>query len=557
MSTSYVVGVGRQFDPDPSEPIMESIFQQYERVLVESLVTSFGLDFLVKDQHGGDVDTIYNVRQIGQDDQMTYKNVRNQQAYDQRGQYDKAQKAQYDSDHRFKDRSAELSRQKKEGTLTDAYTGQKFARNADMDVDHVIATKEIHDDRGRVLSGLHGLDLANSEENLQPTDRSINRSMQEKSISEYCDWLKKTEPHRAAELERLRSKPKSELTDKERSLLHKYEQQAAVNADKMKQLDATARKSYEAKLACAYYTSPKFAKDLALAAGNVGARMGVRQALGFVFAEMWFAVKEEFQKIQDEAFDLGDFLRAIGNGLKRGFDRAKEKYKEIFSKFLSGAVAGTLASLTTTLCNIFFTTAKNVVRIIRQSYASLVEAGKVLFINPENYTFGDRMRAVAKILATGASVVVGVVVSDVVGNTGIKGIPVLCNIVPSFCGAFISGIMSCTLLYFLDRSELMNKLFHALDGLHTIETEINYYRQQADYFEQYAAELEQIDLEQFKQEITFYGRITISLETAETEQELNNVLKSALKAANILMPWNGYESFNQFMGDKSAKLVFE
>ena len=292
MSTSYVVGVGRQFDPVPSEPIMESIFQQYERVLVESLVTSFGLDFLVKDQHGGDVDTIYNVRQIGQDDQMTYKNVLNQQAYDQRGQYDKAQKAQYDSDHRFKDRSAELSRQKKEGTLTDAYTGQKFARNADMDVDHVIATKEIHDDRGRVLCVLHGLDLANSEENLQPTDRSINRSMQEKSISEYCDWLKKTEPHRAAELERLRSKPKSELTDKERSLLHKYEQQAAVNADKMKQLDATARKSYEAKLACAYYTSPKFAKDLALAAGNVGARMGVRQALGFVFAEMWFAVKK-------------------------------------------------------------------------------------------------------------------------------------------------------------------------------------------------------------------------------------------------------------------------
>lgn len=554
MQVNYTADVGKQFDPDPSEPIMDSIFQQYERVLVESLVTSFGLDFLVNDQHGGDVDTIHNVRQIGQDEQMTYKNVLNQQTYEQRGEYNKAQ---YDSDKRFTDKRDELGQQKEAGALTDAYTGQRFARNANMDVDHVISTKEIHDDRGRILSGLNGLDLANSEKNLQPTDRSINRSMKEKSIDEYVNWLKEKEPFRAAELERLHTKPQSELTDKERSLLHKYEQQAAINQEEMKRLDSAARKAYETELARTYYTSPRFARDVALAAGNVSARMGVRQALGFVFAEMWFAVKEEFQKIQDKPFDLGDFLKALGNGLKRGFERAKEKYKELFSKFLGGAVAGALSSLTTTLCNIFFSTARNVVRIIRQSYASLVEAAKVLFINPENYTFGERMRAVAKILATGASVVVGVVVSDAVGKTGISAISVLCDVVPSFCGAFVSGIMSCTLLYFLDRSELMNKLVKFLDGLHTIETEIQYYRQQADYFERYAAELAKIDLAQFKKEIAFYSQIIAKLESAKTEADLNSALKSALETAGILMPWNGYESFDQFMGDKKAHLVFE
>lgn len=261
--------------------------------------------------------------------------------------------------------------------------------------------------------------------------------------------------------------------------------------------------------------------------------------------------------MQNGSFDLGDFLNALGKGIKRGFERAKEKYKELFSKFLSGVVAGALSSLTTTLCNIFFTTAKNVVRIIRQSYASLVEACKVLFINPDNYTFGERMRAVVKILATGASVVVGAIVSEAVSNTGIKAIPVLCDIVPSFCGAFVSGIMSCTLLYFLDRSELMNKLFHALDGLHTIETEINYYRQQADFFERYAAELVEIDLVQFKKEVAFYDQIADSLEAAETEEELNIVLKNAMITANILVPWKGYESFDEFMNDSKAHLVFE
>ena len=50
MSINYVACVGRKYDPEPSEPVMNSLFQQYERVLVESLVTSFGLDFLIKDQ---------------------------------------------------------------------------------------------------------------------------------------------------------------------------------------------------------------------------------------------------------------------------------------------------------------------------------------------------------------------------------------------------------------------------------------------------------------------------------------------------------------------------
>lgn len=41
-----------------------------------------------------------------------------------------------------------------------------------------------------------------------------------------------------------------------------------------------AKKSYESKVARAYYSSPKFAKDLTYAATNVGVRMGLRQALG-------------------------------------------------------------------------------------------------------------------------------------------------------------------------------------------------------------------------------------------------------------------------------------
>ncbi len=149
----------------------------------------------------------------------------------------------------------------------------------------------------------------------------------------------------------------------------------------MKRKDTMARKSYEAKLAKAYYTSPKFAKDVTKAAGKVGMKMGVRQVLGLVFTEIWFEVKKEFGKINsNSSFDLGEFFKALGNGIKNGYENAKSKHKELFSRFVSGALAGALSSVTTTLCNIFFTTAKNVVKIIRQSYASIVEAAKVLFL---------------------------------------------------------------------------------------------------------------------------------------------------------------------------------
>lgn len=547
--------VGTDFAPDPTEEIMPSLFQEYERIMVESLIASFGLDFLVNDQHGGDVDTILNVRKIGQDPQMQYKSIANQKKYEQREIYDPDK---YHKDEKYIARGKEVKAQKKAGTLTDAYTGNRLARNANVDIDHVISAKEIADDRGRVLSGLDGVTLANQRENLQPTDRSINRSMKEKSIEEYIKWLHEKEPERAAQLERLHGKPETELTDKERKTLQKYEQQAAIDQERMRQCDSTARKAYNARLARAYYSSPQFAWNMAKAAGNVSLRMGARQVCGFIFAEMWFSVKEEFQQAgEDSEFDLATLLNRIGNGLKRGWEQAKEKYKTLIDRALSGAVAGFFSSITTTLCNIFFTTAKHTARIIRQSYASLVEAAKVLFINPECYTFGERMQAVAKILATGASVVTGTMVSELIDNTAIGTLPVLGEAIQSFCGAFVGGIMSCTFLYLFDRSEIIKKLVQNLDNIHTIETEVQYFRQQADYFERYAAELMDIDLKKFQEEASLYWRIAALLENTKSAEDLNSTLKNAYQMINATIPWQGYECFNDFMQDKSAQLVFE
>ena len=170
--SDYLVSVSKNYYPSKEENVVKSIFLQYETVIIYSLITSFGLDFLIKDQHGGDVDTIHNVRQIGKDLEMTYKNKQNEESYETRGEYDSTK---YHNNSGYKQKNKEYSQQKKDGILTDSYTGKKVARNEQTNLDHVISAKEVHDDRGRVLSGLKGEQLANSDENLKPTGESIKK----------------------------------------------------------------------------------------------------------------------------------------------------------------------------------------------------------------------------------------------------------------------------------------------------------------------------------------------------------------------------------------------
>lgn len=534
------------YDVDPEDNIFESIWKEYESVILQSLVTSFGLDFIVHDRHGGDVDTVHNVRQIGIDSEMKYKNANNENDYENRGAYDSDA---YHKEPRYIAINKNVSEKKKNGELTDSYTGKKLARNANVDLDHAVASKEIHEDKGRVLAGLDGLDLANNEDNLKPTDRSINRSMQDKDMDAYlADWEKKT-PERKNRIIAL--KEKKSLTDKERKELEKIEKLDQIDPDKMRAENKKARKAYDAKIQKAYYTSEKFYKDTAIAAGNRGAEMGMRQAMGFVFVEIYMGAEHELKSMPANS-SLEDMLKAVGTGVKNGAENAKKKYKEIFSKFGEGFISGSLASITTTICNIFFTTAKNLVRNIRQIYASVVQAGKVLLFNPDNLMFGERIKTSTVIIATGASVLVGTAVGELIGKTPVGVIPGVGQIVQTFSSTLVSGLISCTLLVFLDRSKFMNAL---IDKLNAIPSEVNNYKEVADALERLAAKLENLDIAKFRADTERYQNISDKIAKSGSEEEINDLLLSAYKVFDIRIPWTG--DFDSFMGNRNNKLVFE
>ena len=517
METAFVANVGRDFAPDPGEEVHSSLFAQYERIILESLITSFGLDGLIRDQHGGDVDTIHSVRQVGKDSEMAYKSDEHRQAYEDRGEYDSAA---YHSHAGYRERNREISEAKKAGTLVDAYTGEKISRNGKTDLDHVVSAKEIHDDPGRVLAGMRGEDLANSPVNLQATNRRTNRS---KKADNMEDFLKRRG---------------DEYTEKQKKL--------------MRDRDATARKSYESRLAYTYYRSADFWTHTAAAAGRVGIQMGLRQALGLVLTEVWFAVRETL-------FATGRSLKAmlsdIADGVRLGIRRAREKYAEILSRLGEGVVGGVLSSLTTTLCNVFFTTAKNMVRILRQSFASIVQAGKVLLFNPDNLPFGDRLLTALKILAAGASVVVGILLSEAVAASGLGAVPVVGDLLVTFIGVFASGVLSCTLLYALDSCDIVKKIVALLNNVHSIDKDIAFYRRQAEAFEALAAKLLAYDLEGFKKETAAYAKVAERLMQVENDPvALAGVLQDIISEKGISLPYEG--DFNSFMSCKANALHF-
>ena len=530
---------------DEHKSIYDTIWGNYEKVVFDSLITSFGLDAFIKDQRGGDVDTIHNVQNLKDDNgNVIYKNKTNEENYKKRGDYN--------PDNYHKGKYIEIAKKIKgergDGIINmpDAYSKEKIVKYSDVNIDHVIAAKTIHDDPARVLAGIEGTDLANCESNLKPTHQKINKSMSDDYKNEYLNKWKAKQPERQKEIQELESIENH--TDQQRIRLERKKKVESIDPKKVLETYKEAKTDYDNKVNYVYYTSKVFAVDTIQAASKRGIELGCRQALGFVLTEVWFVTKDELDALP-AGKEAQEIIMAVGIGIQKGFASASIKYKVLIRKYIDGLEAGVLTSLTTTLCNIFFTTAENFIKVMRQLYASIVQAGKVIFFNPDNLYLGDRIKTATIIMATGASVLVGTTVGEAVRKTPIAGIPEVRDIVPTFCSTLVSGLISCTLLLILDKSRLINEV---VELLNEIPCEVNNYKEIADIMERLFVKLEKIDMEKFKSDTQKFNEIAIKIMSDETN--MSELLLEAYREFNISIPWDG--DFETFMSDANNHLEY-
>ena len=498
------------------------MWDSYKRTILHCIVTSFGLDFIVRDQNGGDVDTIHGVRETGQ-----YKNPQNASDYANRGDYDTI--AYHGGNDFYREFKQEARRQFE---LDDAY----FPNNSvyygkasylkehpfkQASLDHIISAKEIHDDPGRVMAGLDGADLANQEYNYAITNASTNSSMGDKTIEEYIQWREERgEPLSPEVIEEMRKK------------------------------DSAARAEYERRVNEAYYTSDRFIIDATKAATNLGVRMGLRQAIGFVFLEIWFSCEDEIKNLPS-GVSFGDCLKAIQTGIQKGIESSKAKYKEILKHFGEGFVSGAIASLGTTLINIFITTDKNMVRYIRQISVAVIHTANILLINPDDLRLGDQLKVATVSVVTGACVVAGTFVGNQIAKTPLGQNNKVGLLVQNFCSALVSGLLSCTILVLIDRSKFMQAMVAKMNQYCSVDRSL---RDTSDAFIRMAAEIKQYDISDFQNDVALFGEHASRIQSA-TDEDLNAELRETFRAFDIPIPWDG--DFEDFMGNKNNSLVFE
>lgn len=538
---NFVQSIEPRFYADSEESVFYALFREYEHVVFKSILTAFGLDRFIRDLYGGDVDTIFNVRKIGTDSRMSYKNNSNSQAYASQPAY------RYGDYHQGKDTNygkmthdaRETARQTgRPQPIEDAYTGGTiyvFGKSKGApptqkaSVDHVLTAKPIHDDRGRVLSGLSGPELADAPDNLRWTNASLNSSMGA-TKDEHGEPL--------------------EIPD----YIKKHPELPEDTKARMMDAYAQGKASYEKKIARAYYfdfSNPncrQFYRDAAASAKKRGIEMGLRQAMGFLMAEAWFSVRNEIA-CSDQTVE--GVLRAIPCGLEVCARNMKENFDSLVKQFGGGLLSGVLSSVTSTLCNTFFTTTENFGKILRQAWASIVESLGVLFFNAREQYFCDRMTSAAKILATGAGMIVGTRVQESVKVklAGTTLPPDLKNTIAVFSGSLCTGLLTITLLFYID-NDPFQKLLEKAYGSH-----VRNLKEQGRRFREYCAELEKIDIARLEYESKCVCALAERLEEIDDPQAVNAALRQTAGELGLPSLLGAY-TLDERMNDKKWILKF-
>ena len=514
---------------------------EINQVVTKSLVTTFGLDFLLfEDKKGGDVDTINNVRQGIWATEAEKKKYENREKYDSTA---------YHQHHNYIQKGRNDKQAQENGALKDNYRKDKnLSKGQNRDLDHVISAHEIHNDAGRMLAEVDGVALANQDSNLSSTTSSINRTKKQHSVDKFLDNLPETINNREIELSKLnqalegmpQSTPQErhelqQVQDKIRKKQQSLDELKQVDSESMKKVDQKARAETEKQIN-SYYQSTKFFQASLTSAGIAGLKMGLRETLGLILAEIWFEIKAVipsiYAKYKTIEFRVKNFLDDLKDTVLNIIERVKHRFKDVVSSFRDATITGIFASLSTTILNIFLTTTKIWGKIIRESWLNLIKIMKMAFFNPENLSTGELTKATFKILSASIGLIIGMLIHESLAT--LNSLP-LGSLVVDFVSALTSGIVILTLNYFIEQSEIMQNFWAYLDRIKTkYEKVLDNFKEINKELDHYILELTQLE---FGLNIDEISKFTEQLTNSSSELERNILLKQEIEKQEIKLPF--------------------
>lgn len=515
---------------------------ELEKTVTHSLFTTFGLDpMLFQDKQGGNVDTIHNVRQ------GIWATEQAEQVYRERGDYNSH------AYHSHKDYIKHGKKDKKlqeQGELVDGYTGKTLNNQKGVrHLDHIVSAKEVHDDAGRVLAGLKGEDLANTDSNLQSTYWAINNAKKQHSMEKFVHEIAPQQlENRKQRMQKRQEKLElmQEDTPEQRHARNRLEAEIkadqeyiqaleSMDKEKMIEMDKKARQEYDSKIANTYYTSSKFLMNTGIDAVSTGLKMGYRQTFGLVLAETWFDLKFILPKVLYKCrhdFSMDNFIVQIKEAFDNIFENTKKRLQKAIANFKDSFLGGVLSSISTTIINIFFTTSKLIGRLIRESWQNLVQIAKLMFFNPDRLSHGELMREITRLILVSISTIIGVIINQHL--TTLFTFPLGIELA-NFLSALLTGILMVGCAYFIDYSPMMQKVWAFLDNLKDKYDILLEHLQQANAeLDQYLMELTKIEFNLNTKQLQSFAD---SLAITANEYQKSIVIQAEVEKRNIELPF--------------------
>lgn len=444
-----------------NEEFTESFdFDELEEKLQSQLEEEFSnLEFLKEEKEKiGNPDALGKVildevwKQFGNQIGLDMTNETLNQKYDREHQgetYEDAGKKVM-QDPKYKEANKAMKEQQQSGNLKDEYTGKNINQNDNANLDHVVARKELYENARRKQAGINTEDLANKDENLKPTNESLNKSKGAKSVDEYISGREQREKDLRKQNERANKKiDESNMSDVEKQKAKeknnkRLQDKLDVDDELMKKADKEARKAIN--------------KDIAKGVAKETAKKAGKDAL------KQMAVSALFSLLKEVMNGFVRFLKSQAKSFKSFLEEMKKAIKSFFENITNVLQTGESIVVGTIVTEIFgpiVSVFKKLASLIKQGISSVMEA--VRYLNGKenkNKPFSIKVAQVGKIITAGL-VAGGAIFLGELFEKFLLSIPgmqielpllgTLANVIGMFLASLVSGLVGAIIINLIDK----------------------------------------------------------------------------------------------------------
>ncbi|QPH92453.1 hypothetical protein [Campylobacter concisus] len=407
--------------------------------VLDTITSQFGLASLFIDaRDGGSVTTTHNfekgitsnasdaskyqefkrVQELKGEDWQKYRHNN----YDQHNNY----KAMYDNTDQI---------------VVDGYTNKKIPKSY-TDVEHIVSVKEIESNASNhlYLSVEQRAEIASSDKNLIYADRGVNRSKRDNNLKE---WLEDGNPEYTSKVDK-------------KVAMKKYDD-AKKNENKKRTIEALKKNS----------------KELLQTGTKDAAKIAAYSAIGIILKDLVQGIMIElrltFEKRGDET--LREIFNRFKDRVSKILVEIKSKWKDILAGSLEAGITAFLSNIVVFVVNLFATTLKRFVAIIRAGFVSLVQAIKILANPPADMPKDEINYQALKVLTAGLIGALSLGLTEGIEKL-LLSVPVLTPImslplpfgdqtigdaIAVTLSAMCGGLLTTVALYFMDKAQRETK----------------------------------------------------------------------------------------------------